>query len=271
MKSQSIKRKAIISIFIALVIIFGSPVNADQLKTAQSTVSYGVLSAAINDQIRLNIIDTNYTSVFSDQLIGKAMGKSRDEQIAFQDSSFVYGHYAPEFTIYNAFTRLHDDFDFDGYYQTFSVVFDADRYGYDGYDSSTVYARLYLSENGGPWINYYITDDFIIHSDSDQDEYEVITTLTSGYNANNYDLLIDLYQVGYDGIVATYSSNVNQTLYGLPLESGDYDYLYVDAVYLYHGGSLSSWLLIILFLLLASRLYRPLSHQVNLLNPPYKK
>ncbi|MFT6349523.1 MAG: hypothetical protein ACJAYB_002551 [Psychromonas sp.] len=266
MKSQAInttERKAIINIkgqllsvkaiFIALVIIFGGHVNADQLKNNQSTVSYGVLSAAINDQMRLDIIDTNYISVFSDQLIGKATGKSRDEQI-----KLVYRSYAPRFTIYNAFTRLHDDFDFDGYYRTFSLVFDADIYSYDGHDSSAaVYARLYLSKNGGPWINYYSTDDFIIHSDSDQDEYEVITSLASEYNTNNYDLLIDLYQVGYDGIVATYSSNDNQALYALPLESGDYDQSYVDTVYVYHGGSLSSWLLIILFLLLTGRVLKP--------------
>jgi hypothetical protein len=266
MKSQAInttERKAIINIkgqllsvkaiFIALVIIFGGHVSADQLKNNQSTVSYGVLSAAINDQMRLDIIDTNYISVFSDQLIGKATGKSRDEQI-----KLVYRSYAPRFTIYNAFTRLHDDFDFDGYYRTFSLVFDADIYSYDGYDSSAaVYARLYLSKNGGPWINYYSTDDFIIHSDSDQDEYEVITSLASEYNTNNYDLLIDLYQVGYDGIVATYSSNDNQALYALPLESGDYDQSYVDTVYVYHGGSLSSWLLIILFLLLTGRVLKP--------------
>ncbi|PKH03297.1 hypothetical protein CXF72_07425 [Psychromonas sp. MB-3u-54] len=254
-KGQSLSVKAI---FIALVIIFGGQVNADQLKTTQSTVSYGVLSAAINDQMRLDIIDTNYTSVFSDQLIGKATGKSRDEQITFQDSPLIYRSYAPQFTIYNAFTTLQDDFDFDGYYRTFSLVFDADVYSYDGYDSSAaVYAQLYLSKNGGPWINYYRTDDFIIHSDSDQDEYEVITSLASGYNADNYDLLIDLYQVGYDGIVATYSSNDNPALYALPLESGDYDDLYVDTVYVQHGGSFSSWLLIILFLLLAGRVLKP--------------
>jgi hypothetical protein len=263
MNGQSInriKRKAIINIkgqslsvkatLIALVIMFGSPVNAE------STVSYGVLSEEINDQIRLDIIDTNYASVFSDQLIGKATGKIRDEQITFQDSPLVYRSYAPQFTIYNAFTTLQDDFD--GYYRTFSLVFDADLYSYDGYDSSAaVYARLYLSKNGGPWINYYSTDDFIIHSDSDQDEYEVITSLASGYNADNYDLLIDLYQVGYDGIVATYSSNDNQALYALPLESGDYDDLYVDTVYVQHGGSISSWLVIILFLLLAGRVLKP--------------
>jgi len=264
-KGQSSGFTSVNAIFLTLVMIFWASlirqVNADELKTTQSTISYGLLSQAINDEVRSNIINTNYTSVVSDQLIGKATGKNRDEILqAPQARSLVQPmsrSYAPDFTIYNAFTTLEDDFDGDGYYQTFSVVFDADIYSYDSHDSSAVYARLYLSEDGGPWLHYYTTDDFIIHSDSDQDEYEVITTFMSGYYSGNYDVLIDLYQVGYDGIVATYSSDDNQALYALPLESADYDQVYVDTVEVHHGGSLSWWWLSILFLLLASRLYSP--------------
>jgi len=260
------KVKVVNPVFIALMMIFGvsliSQVNAEALNTTPSTVSYGLLSEAINDETRLNIINTNNSSVLSDQLIGKATGKNRDEilQTTSYDNSLMQTmsrSYAPEFTIYDAFTTLEDDFDGDGFYQTFSVVFDADVYSYDSNDSSLVYARLYLSEDGGPWLHYYSTDDFIIHADSDQDEYEVITTFMSGYHPSHYDVLIDLYQVGYDGIVATYSSDDNQALYALPLESADYDPVYVEHVEVHHGGSLSSWLLIILFSLLASRLYNP--------------
>lgn len=252
-KGQSSGVNLISAMFIALVIIFGSPINADELNTTQATTSYGELSETINNQIRLNIINTNYASVFSDQQIGKATGEIRNTQTTSLLAPPISRSYAPEFTIYNAFTTLQDDFDGDGYYQTFSLIFDADIYSYDSNDSSAVYARLYLSENGGPWINYYTTDDFIIHSDSDQDEYEVITTFSSGYNSNHYDLLIDLYQVGYGGIVATYSADDNKALYALPLESGDYD---ADTGYVYYAGSFSSWLLIILFPLLACRFYR---------------
>lgn len=263
------------AIFIALVIIFwaslSSQVNANELNTTQSTISSGVLSQDINPETRSNIINNNYKSVLSDQVLGKATGKTRDQITAInpttsqtQTRAFTQPlsrSYAPEFTIYNAFSTLLDDFDFDGYYRTFSVVFDADMYSYDSHDSSAVYARLYLSEDGGPWIHYYTTDDFIIHSDSDQDEYEVVTTFRSGYSSSHYDVLIDLYEVGYDGIVATYSADDNQSLYALPLESADYDQVYVETVEVHHGGSLSSWLLIILFLLLARRLYKPLKQR----------
>ena len=263
-------------IFSALLIISAvfliSQVNASELETTHSSISYGVLSQAINDDMRLNITKKSDAFLVSDQTTGKATGKTRDEiqkikQTMAKTSPLVQPmsrSYAPEFTIYNAFTTLQDDFDRDGYYQTFSVVFDADIHSYDSNDISEVYALLYLSENGGPWFHYYTTDDFIIHSNSDLDEYEVITTFMEGYHPGYYDVLIDLYQVGNTNIVASYSSDDSQALYGLPLESADYDRVYVESVYIHHGGSLSTLSLIMLFLLLASRLSRGLSHRFNI-------
>ena len=238
--------------------LLSNQVSANELKTTYSSTSYEALSQEISDDMRLNFIEKNDTSVISDQIRGKATEQTRDEIQQITKANLLTQpesrNYAPEFTIYNAFAILQDDFDRDGYYQTFSVIFDADIYSYDGNDIGEVYARLYLSEDGGPWFHYYTTNNFIIHSDSDQDEYEVITNFKEGYSPSHYDILIDLYQVGYAGIVASYSSEDNQALYALPLESADHDQVYVDAVYIHHGGSLSALSLIMLLLLLGSRL-----------------
>ncbi|MFT6987844.1 MAG: hypothetical protein ACJAT7_003709, partial [Psychromonas sp.] len=257
-KDEQLTTAAVRSVFSALLMIFLtafiSRVNAGEQQTTQATVSYGVLSETINNEMRLNIAEQNNSVLISDQISGKATGKNRDEIMEIEEVKQITSRsYAPEFTIYNAFTTLQNDFDSDGFYQTFSVVFDADLYSYDNNDLGEVYARLYISEDGGPWIHYYSSDDFIIHGESDQDEYEVITTFREGYHSGHYDILIDLYQVGYDGIVATYSADDNSALYALPLESADYDRVYVDSVYIQHGGSLSTVLLILLALLLASR------------------
>ena len=91
-----------------------------------------------------------------------------------------------------------------------------------------------------------------------------ISVVMEGYHPGHYDVLIDLYQVGNTNIVASYSSDDSQALYGLPLESADYDRVYVDSVYIHHGGSLSTLSLIMLFLLLASRLSRGLSRSFNI-------
>lgn len=165
--------------------------------------------------------------------------------------SYSYGN----FVIYEGYAQLIEDLDIDGYYQTFSVTFDADFISYSPHDKAIVYAELYLSENGGPWQHYYTTDSFIIHGESSDDNFEVYSTLSQGYNANHYDVLIDLYEEGYPNIVASYSSDDNNALYGLPLESSDYDIEYYEEVYVY-GGSSSIKSVVIIFLLTALRKFR---------------
>jgi len=151
-----------------------------------------------------------------------------------------YNHPAyTDFAIYGATTLLQDDYDSDGFYQTFSVIFDADIVSYTTRPWDEVYALLYISKNGGPWTHYYTTDNFIIEGDTDSDEYEVITTFLSGYSTDQYDILIDLYQEGYGDIVASYSSDDSNALYALPLESADYDEPYIEVVEISHGGSFS--------------------------------
>jgi hypothetical protein len=160
------------------------------------------------------------------------------------------------FAIYQGYSQLIEDIDEDGYYQTFSVTFDADLITGYANDEAVVYAELYLSENGGPWLHYYSTDNFIIHGESSDDEFEVYSTLEQGFNTNQYDILIDLYQEGYADIIASYSSDDSNSLYALPLESSDYDVEYLEyyqEVYT-HGGSTS---LIVLLIVGVFMLLRP--------------
>lgn len=153
-----------------------------------------------------------------------------------------------EFSIYEASSRLFVDDDGDGFYQTFSVTFDADVYGPDAVEVADVYAELYLSRNGGPWIHYYSTDTFTIVGDATNDDFEVLTTLHSGYYTDHYDVLIDLYEVGFDDIVATISSDDTDNLYALPLESSDRDRVYSggDSSSDGHGGGAMSFLSLLL-------------------------
>ncbi len=158
---------------------------------------------------------------------------------SFSDGNFV---------IYDAYSQLIEDYDYDGYYRTFSVTFDADLITYSAHDEAVVYAELYLSENGGPWQHYYTTDAFVIYGESSDDEFEVYSTLQQGFNSNHYDVLIDLYEVGYANIIASYSSDDSNSLYALPLESSEYDLEYVEyyeETHL-HGGSYSVFTLMLI-------------------------
>ncbi len=181
-----------------------------------------------------------------------ALNKSQPE-VTFDDAqSTVHKAFSNpiyhEFSIYEASSRLFVDEDGDGFYQTFSVTFDADVYGPDAVEVADVYAELYLSRDGGPWIHYYSTDIFTIVGDATNDDFEVLTTLHNGYYTDHYDVLIDLYEVGFDDIVATISSEDTDNLYALPLESSDRDSVHTggDSSSDGHGGGSLSFLSMLL-------------------------
>lgn len=119
------------------------------------------------------------------------------------------------FHIYDAGSQLRIDRDQDGYHSEFRISFDADSELGD----ALVYARLYLRRVGElDWQLYRTTDDFWIHGQSDSDDYYVTTTLDDGFATGEYDILIDLYEAGFDGIVATLDAIDDVDLFDLPLE-----------------------------------------------------
>ncbi len=237
--------------------------TASELNTSQHTVSQGVLKKSINEKQRQHIIEANKLIEKSDQLSGKATAKTREtiindlNKLVLKSKSSntiqkTNSTYYADFSIYSAVSFLHDDYDDDGFYQTFSVTFDADIYSYTDNPYGEVYALLYLSKNGGPWTHYYTTDTFIIEGESDLDEYEVISTFMSGYTTDHYDVLIDLYQVGYSDVVASLSSDDTDALYALPIESAEYDEYYIEEVEIHHGGGIF-WLILPLLMVLLTR------------------
>ena len=252
-----------IFLLIALSLFSFTQVTASELNTNQHTVSQGVLKKSINEKQRQHIIEANKLVEKPDQLSGKATAKTRETIINDSNKSVLKSkssntiqktnsNYYADFSIYSAVSFLHDDYDGDGFYQTFSVTFDADIYSYTDNPYGEVYALLYLSKNGGPWTHYFTTDTFIIEGESDLDEYEVISTFVSGYTTDHYDVLIDLYQVGYSDVVSSLSSDDTDALYALPIESAEYDEYYVEEVEIHNGGSMF-WLILPLLTVLLIR------------------
>lgn len=127
---------------------------------------------------------------------------------------------ADDFRIYDAGSSLRIDRDRDGYHSEFQIRFDADSFVGD----TLVYARLYLRRVGeSDWELYHTTDDFWIYGESDDDDYFVTTTLDAGFATSEYDVLIDLYEVGSSGIVATLDAYDDVDLLDLPLEEAGLD------------------------------------------------
>jgi len=172
----------------------------------------------------------------------------KSQQIDLAQSLYSQSTNYSDFGIYRAFSYLVDDIDEDGFYQSFSIVFDADIY-HASY--AEVYAELYLRKDGGPWIHYYSSDVFSLLGESEDDEFEVSTTLEQGFTNGFYDVLIDLYEANSDELVVSYGSDDDSALYGLTLESSDYDQLYVTETEIIYsnGGSLSLITLLMIFIL----------------------
>ena len=125
------------------------------------------------------------------------------------------------FRLYDAGRTLLRDRDSDGHHSEFQIRFDADVISGD----ALVYAKLYLRRVGdsGAWRHYYTTQDFWVYGQSGSDDYFVTTTLDAGYPAGRYDVLIDLYEVGYSGIASTLTAYDDASLADLPLEERGLD------------------------------------------------
>ena len=235
-------------ILIALVI--SSQVNASEQKISASgkVESVGRLVPANSEQLTTDKIKAlkqhhknkaEPVNNVDDKTTNKPLSLLRtDNAVVAADSLY--------FSIHSAESYLVTDIDQDGYYQEFGVRFDADT----EFGSADVYAEMYLSLEGGPWQHYYSSDVFTIYGDSLDDQYEVVSTLVEGFPPGSYDVLIDLYEVGVDGVVASFSSDDTNSLYGLPLEDSSWDEPEVIIIVEDdHGGSVGWGLLSVLIML----------------------
>lgn len=154
-----------------------------------------------------------------------------------------------DISIYDAFTELVSDFNDNGFYHRFSVIVDADTI----YDTAYVYARLYLSFEGGPWNYYASSDNYHIYGDSDLDSFVIETELADGFPPGYYDVRIELYDADSDSWLFSYGPYDDVSLSALPLEDSYYDDQYPVAIYpvesqivvASHGGAASAWLLLL--------------------------
>ena len=96
-------------------------------------------------------------------------------------------------------SALLSDLDGDGFHHAFNVFFDVDV----SHDSATIYAKLYLSRDGGPWSQYHTTNLFSIYGDDYSDAYEVTTELLEGYPPGYYDVLIEVFSLNHPGMVTS--------------------------------------------------------------------
>jgi len=166
------------------------------------------------------------------------------------------GNYLTDFIIYDATTELISDLNFDGFYHRFNVSIDVDTV----YDVAYIYAKLYLSYEGGPWNHYATSDNFHIYADSELDSFVIETELADGFPTGYYDIRIEVYDADLGDWLISYGPYDNASLSSLPLQDAYIDDSFVisnpvesDIVVVadIHRGAIGWWLLLIpgLFLL----------------------
>jgi hypothetical protein len=142
--------------------------------------------------------------------------------------------------IYDADVELFDDLDGDGYYRFLSLRIDADTV----FNSSYVYAAIYLSDDGETFEHFFSTDDFEINGATSDDEYFVETELVSGYPPGLYDVLIELYDADLGVYMDEFGPLQSSALELLPLEDAQFDAVEVVVVHEGGGGAMSWWALL---------------------------
>ena len=162
------------------------------------------------------------------------------------------------FSIYDANVDLLFDLDGDGYHHAINVSFDVDV----NYDSATIYAKLYLSRDGGLWVQYHTTDLFDIYGDDYSDRYEVTTELLEGYPSGYYDILIEVFSLNHADMVTSQVLDYHYLGKDVMLEDlgRDESYVYEEVYYSYGAGSFSLiWLLLVVQVVIAARGAVPLT------------
>ncbi len=161
--------------------------------------------------------------VATQEFEGTPQGGSRNGVTRGSEQQKLSGNEAQtpnvDFWFYSADIELFADDDRDGYYHGIDLWFDADTV----YFSADVYAVVYLSLEGGPWIEYAETETFSIFGASGTDDYVIVTELLSGYPTGSYDVLIELFDAWDNSFVADLGPESTSELSFLPLEDAERD------------------------------------------------
>lgn len=156
-------------------------------------------------------------------------------KIARQDTpGLARKHAGPccAYRIYDAQTRLFDDFDADGHYTYLRVTFDIDT----DYFEADVFVRLFLKGSDNRWTMIYESGVFPIFGSSATDDYEVETELVSGFARDHYDVLIEVYEAPFGELVLEYGPLENPALGFLPMEDLAADSVVPPPVAISSGG-----------------------------------
>ena len=243
------------SLILATALLALSSISTASELTSSKSISYSISEQAEESTKKQKFENTRTNSFAPLQKEGYRIESGSVNTLLMSTSH----NHSNDFSIYDVQTNLISDNDYDGFYHRFSVSIDADTV----YSTAYVYAKLYLSYEGGPWNYYASSAAFHIYGDSPHDAFVIETELAEGFTAGHYDIRIELYDADRDEWVLSYGPYDNDSLSTLPLEDSYYDKAAVEVIHsietevLISGhGSLSMWLLPALGLMIALRRFK---------------
>ncbi|MCW8936090.1 MAG: choice-of-anchor H family protein [Gammaproteobacteria bacterium] len=256
MSNNTIIRKISLNISVLLIAILALPtITLAADSTSSKSISYSS-NALMDDSTK----DTQLKQAISTTLAPTLKQGYRSETEIPEKLTTTIAHYSVNaFNIYNVTTELISDFDYDGFYHRFSVEIDADTI----YDVSYVYAKLYLSYEGGPW-NYYATSSaYHIYGNSENDAFVIESELTDGFPSGYYDVRIELYDADYNEWLTSYGPYDDASISTLPLEDSYSDDSNIEIIHpvqtdvvVVGRGSMGIWLLLLSALVLTISRYK---------------
>jgi hypothetical protein len=235
-------------IWIALVLL-SSPLMAEETDQRSSTS----ISFEVNDGLDEITKDEQLKQADADVMTPLIKDGYRSESTVVG----VHIESAGDVYVYDASAELISDLNYDGFYHRFSIALDVDTV----YDTSTVYAKLYLSLEGGPWNHYATSENYHIYGNSESDIFVIETELGDGFPPGYYDIKVDLYDAYTGQWLVNYGPYEDASLSALPLEDSYYDDSYDGGIYPIeteivvsrHAGSVNWILLLLIPLVIAVR------------------
>ncbi len=219
MKNQRVTQTILAATLMSLSFIAFSSAASGKEVAVSETINTPELNAADNVPTRVKKKD-----------LSSIAGKS-GEQLRTATHSVDYW-------FYDAWMTLYTDRDYDGYYASFDLEFDADT----NYYQAPVYAIVYLGTNDY-YEAFHVTSVFNLYSDSSDDSVLLESELVSGYPSNDYDILIELIDAQTDQVLVTIDAYEDADLSYQSMESFDYDRPVTSEVVVEtHAGSWSVWM-----------------------------
>jgi len=212
-------------------------------------------SELIGESTKQGVPATKELKQSQPQAMSNPVGTALEKHLAKQQAAPQSKPFLPEqrmtplnsdFWIYDASVSFNIDNDFDGFYSTFTVEFDADTV----FNEAEVYARLYLS-TGEVFEEYHTTSLFNIYGDSSTDSFIVESDLVTGFPTGDYEVLIELYDNFDNQLVATLDGFDDADLTFLTLESKSFEQTDSVVIVTESGGGFGSLILLLVPVLVA--------------------